>query len=340
MHWEKNHTDQVRINVILFVLSLTFYILSFLVSNKAEFFYEIGMDVKQLHHELSQGIRLSSPEMCPNQIAILIQNCFLENPNDRPDFQKIKTFIREAYESLTITAADVVDDCKKVEEVDGLAKEDGMATLQVPQDDRMKTRYLEMRRENKKRQRGTQKVNNDAQESLNPTTIAVNLRTEKGRYMSLDNVISNASMIPLHGSEAKLESTEHDDKASAMDAMLANKSQPLVSAKPIQYKRLSPGSSEMKSFFSTSAVNTMNNDLLHRSQGFLNQELDSRKITQSWNPLYMMMKSSDVQLNCYKSSEDIVSLEEMAKDGESCSVGSSGSSKPIIKESSKSTNAK
>ena len=68
------------------------------------------MDVKQLHHELSQGIRLSSPEMCPNQIAILIQNCFLENPNDRPDFQKIKTFIREAYESLTIVAADVVDD--------------------------------------------------------------------------------------------------------------------------------------------------------------------------------------------------------------------------------------
>ena len=340
MHWEKNHTDQVRIKVILFVLSLTFYTLSFLVSNIAEFFHEIGMDVKQLHHELSQGIRLSSPEMCPKQIAILIQNCFLENPNDRPDFQKIKTFIREAYESLTIAAADVVDDCKKDEEAEDLAKENGMATLQVPQDDRMKTRYLEMRRENKKRQRGTQKVNNDAQESLNPTTIAVNLRTEKGRYMSLDNVISNASMIPLHGSEANLESTEHDDKVSAMDAMLANKSQPLVSAKPIQYKRLSPGSSEMKSFFSTSAVNTMNNDLLHRSQGFLNQELDSRKITQSWNPLYMMMKSSDVQLNCYKSSEDIVSLEEMAKDGESGSVGSSGSSKPIIKESSKSTNAK
>ena len=299
------------------------------------------MDVKQLHHELSQGIRLSSPEMCPNQIAILIQNCFLENPNDRPDFQKIKTFIREAYESLTITAADVVDDCKKDEEdTEGLTKENGMATLQVPQDDRMKTRYLEMRRENKKRQHGTQKVNNDAQESLNPTTIAVNLRTEKGRYMSLDNVISTASMIPLHGSEANLESTEHDDKASAMDAMLANKSQPLVSAKPIQYKRLSPGSSEMKSFFSTSAVNTMNNDLLHRSQGFLNQELDSRKITQSWNPLYMMMKSSDVQLNCYKSSEDIASLEEMEKDGDSGSVGSSGSSKPIIEESSIRTNAK
>ena len=298
------------------------------------------MDVKQLHHELSQGIRLSSPEMCPKQIAILIQNCFLENPNDRPDFQKIKTFIREAYESLTIAAADVVDDCKKDEEAEDLAKENGMATLQVPQDDRMKTRYLEMRRENKKRQHSKQNVNNEEPDSLNPTTISVNLRTEKGRYMSLDNVISNASMIPLHGSEANLENTENEDKVSTMDAMLANKSRPLVSAKPIQYNRLSPGSSEMKSFFSTSAVNNMNNDLLHRPQGFLNQELDNRKITQSWNPLYMMMKSSDVQLNCYKSSEDIVSLEEMAKDGESGSVGSSGSSKPIIKESSKSTNAK
>ena len=158
--------------------------------------------------------------------------------------------------------------------------------------------------------------------------------------MSLDNVISSASMIPLHGSEANLEGIEHDDKVSAMDAMLANKSRPLVSAQPIQYKRLSPGSSEMKSFFSTSAVNTTNNDLLHRSQGFLNQELDSRKITQSWNPLYMMMKSSDVQLNCYKSSEDMVSLEEMGKDEESGSVGSTGNSRPIIKEPFKRTNAK
>ena len=157
--------------------------------------------------------------------------------------------------------------------------------------------------------------------------------------MSLDNVISNASMIPLHGSEANLENTENEDKVSTMDAMLANKSRPLVSAKPIQYNRLSPGSSEMKSFFSTSAVNNMNNDLLHRPQGFLNQELDNRKITQSWNPLYMMMKSSDVQLHCYKSSDDIVSLEEIEKDGESGSVGAN-SSKPIIKEPLKRTNAK
>ena len=96
----------------------------------------------------------------------------------------------------------------------------------------------------------------------------------------------------------------------------------------------------MKSFFSTSAVNTTNNDLLHSSQGFLNQELDSRKITQSWNPLYMMMKSSDVQLHCYKSSDDIVSLEGIEKDGEIGSVGSNGSSKPIIKEPLKKTNDK
>ena len=107
------------------------------------------MDVNQLRHELTQGIRLPNPEFCPGQIADVIQRCFFENPNDRPDFKEIKSLIEAAYIFLMETRAQTNKDMIKSEEKVELLYQNAV-TLQVPKDDKMKERYLDMRRGNKK----------------------------------------------------------------------------------------------------------------------------------------------------------------------------------------------
>ena len=263
------------------------------------------MDVNQLRHELTQGIRLPNPEFCPGQIADVIQRCFFENPNDRPDFKEIKSLIEAAYIFLMETRAQTNKDMIKSEEKVELLYQNAV-TLQVPKDDKMKERYLDMRRGNKKIQ------NNDSfgKDPSSPEDVqhATNntLRTRRGLYISLDNVYSSASNIPLHGSQK--------DRTKALET-------PSIMLSP-DYNRFrssfSPGSNDIKSFFSTSAVNKMEP---------MQPEAPNRKYTQSWNPLYMMV-SSGLNLNRHKSADEIA-LTDIDGSG---SVDSSGSSKPIIKE--------
>ena len=272
------------------------------------------MDVKQLRHELTQGIRLPIPELCPNPIVALIQSCFLENPNDRPGFNNVKVVIEKAYAVLM-----EVSDSKntKNEEKEGLLYEN-IATLQVPQDGKMKARYLDMRRENKKHQDnaivGTHYGGSGDEEDY-PN---ISSRTQNNRYISLDNMLSSASMVPLHGSESRVKSLR--DTPSSLSAPDYRP----VSVISNKYKQLSPGCNEMKSFFSTSAVNTTEH---------IHDEDQNRKYTQSWNPLYMMVKS-ELRLHRYKSKEDMP-LTEIEGSG---SCGSTASLKPIIKDHLKNEN--
>ena len=161
------------------------------------------MDVNQLRHELTQGIRLPNPEFCPGQITEIIKRCFFENPNDRPDFKEIKSLIEAGYGFLFEKHAQANKEIVENEEKEELLCENTV-TLQAPKDDKMKERYLDMRRENKKRQNNDSfsedpPVPEDVQDVTNDT-----LRTRRGRCISLDNVFSSASMIPLHGSERDL----------------------------------------------------------------------------------------------------------------------------------------
>ena len=54
----------------------------------------------QLIKDLSLGIRLQTPIYCPLPIATLIEKCFHEYPEERPDFKEIKATLIAAYEKL------------------------------------------------------------------------------------------------------------------------------------------------------------------------------------------------------------------------------------------------
>ena len=60
----------------------------------------IGITINELIYELRQGIRLADHEYCPTEICHLIHTCFLENPSQRPTFNKIKQNIQHAYDII------------------------------------------------------------------------------------------------------------------------------------------------------------------------------------------------------------------------------------------------
>ena len=264
-----------------------------------------GMDVNQLRHELTQGIRLPKPEMCPDNIADIIQRCFRKHPNERPDFKEITTLIESAYDAL-ISFHNTSDAPNP--ESEKLLYEN-ISSLRPSKSDKMKERYLDMRRTNKKGFKGDHgRVDGDVGEK----DESFELRSKRHEYLSLDNVYSSASMVPLHGSGENF--TRGSDARSSLlssnyrpDSIISNK-----------YKQLSPGSNEMKSFFSSSAVNTISATL---EPSDLN-----RKISQSWNPLYYTV-SPDLNLIEPSTSNEISLTDAQVTD----SLDSPRSSKPIIK---------
>ena len=264
------------------------------------------MDVNQLRHELTQGIRLPEPEKCPNNIADIIQQCFREDPHDRPDFDMIKQLIENEYDLLIThhNASEVSN-----EEHEKLLYEN-VIFLQPSKDDKMKERYLDMRRQNKMRKKDENDENDDVFEMEEDVSVA--LRAKKQQDISLETVFCSTSMIPLRGSG---EDQWRDSEARS--SLLSSNYRPpsIISNK---YKQLSPGSNDMKSFFSSSAINTISQ--------MLEPPVSDRKISQSLNPLYMMVGSGF-------NSDELVKAENVEHfEMETTSFENSyGASKPIIR---------
>ena len=59
-----------------------------------------GIDLQSLIYNLTNGIRLAQPEYCPLSIIEMLQKCFDETPNKRPDFQQIKQYLEVVYNKL------------------------------------------------------------------------------------------------------------------------------------------------------------------------------------------------------------------------------------------------
>ena len=265
------------------------------------------MDVKQLRHELTQGIRLPEPENCPKNIADIIQQCFLEDPHDRPDFKMIKQLIEKAYDSLiSLHNSSQVPN----QEHEKLLLYENVIFLQPSKDDKMKERYLDMRRQNKKRKDDKNDENDDVFEMEEEVSVA--LRTKKQQDIPHENVFSSASMVPLHGSG---EDQWRDSEARS--SLLSSHYRPpsIISNK---YKQLSPRSNDMKIFFSSSAINTISQ--------MLEAPASDRKISQSLNPLYMMVGSgfSSVEL------DKVENVEQFEMETTSFEI-SKDTSKPIIR---------
>ena len=61
-------------------------------------------------NDLTLGIRLPNPAFCPNAIADLLETCFRESPEKRPDFDEIKSKLNTAFNRIFFknkTKADV-----------------------------------------------------------------------------------------------------------------------------------------------------------------------------------------------------------------------------------------
>ena len=237
----------------------------------------LGMDVNQLRHELAQGVRLPKPEHCSDNISDIIQRCFNEDPKDRPDFVELKLLIENAYDLLISrhNESDVSN-----QESDMLLYEN-ITSLTPSQDDRMKERYLDMRRKNKKGCKTEHDgMNGNVFEMEDEASVA--LRSSKRQYISLENVYSSASMVPLHGSGEDL------TRASDVRKSLLSSNYRPASIVSNKYKQLSPACNDVKCFFSSSAINTISQTLEIPER--------ERKISQSWNPLYMIVES-DININ-------------------------------------------
>ena len=58
-------------------------------------------------YDLSFGVRLPEPKLCPQVIAHLLTTCFYERPDNRPDFKAIKATIINAYNQLVTNSKSV-----------------------------------------------------------------------------------------------------------------------------------------------------------------------------------------------------------------------------------------
>ena len=150
----------------------------------------IGIDYQDLINELQLGIRLPTPEYCPTSIALLIQACFNEDPNERPTFSQIKETISQSYSSLKRRSEEVVPT--------------GMENLLNVRyaDVQMENRYLMMKKENVELQFRT-KITIDtrdmnsmnAHQLIEPNTRKLPRSNNLGSYLSLQNMISGDSDV-------------------------------------------------------------------------------------------------------------------------------------------------
>ena len=90
-------------------------------------------------NDLTLGIRLPSPAFCPKAIADLLETCFRESPEKRPDFDEIKSKVNTAFNRLFLkskTRADVAKNDYQLVNLNRSAK--------------MHTQYSTLIKENKK----------------------------------------------------------------------------------------------------------------------------------------------------------------------------------------------
>ena len=90
-----------------------------------------GIDFHGLIYDLTNGVRLPNPPFCPPPITSLLEKCFDEIPDKRPDFKVIKHYLDVIYTKL-----------------DALPTSNGIKIRKL-ENDEMKTRYTAVLHENK-----------------------------------------------------------------------------------------------------------------------------------------------------------------------------------------------
>ena len=177
----------------------------------------IGISLLQLRSELQEGIRLQPPQNCPSSISDLIQQCFVENPTERPSFNEMKRSIEHAYGQLRQTPTTTI----QVEYV-GEEKLD-YADIQFEE------RYLDMKSKNRTYQENIKTDQTTAKEKVvvDTKTLKTSFANDTRRYLSVQNMSSShnpvSSNIPWH-----LNTTLNEKSKSIQDGIDV-KNYPLLS---------------------------------------------------------------------------------------------------------------
>ena len=191
-----------------------------------------------------------------------MQQCFLEDPNERPTFKEIKDKIIHASESLRTVVRDSNDDNNNDET--NHPNENNVTYMGIKIDDvkdeEMEGRYLDMKRRNKNlRVRRNLALCDKETVKLSKRLLSASFSNcSPGKYVSLENTFS---FDPL---SKEIPSSYRNREASQCSSVESTD----------RYKQYSHGSREEKRFFSYYGIdNLQTQDLV---------------AAQSCNPLYMM----------------------------------------------------
>ena len=153
-------------------------------------FHDLGIGINELRNDLMSGIRLPSPEFCPSRILELIQHCFQQEPQGRPNFKMIKEAIQESYKSL-VSKDDVFGARKGTHSTPTVYLH--LSPIDQTTSNEMMERYRILKNENKKKtvilktNEGLSKQESE-RVVLNPALSTASFTNIPDRYASLENI--------------------------------------------------------------------------------------------------------------------------------------------------------
>ena len=150
------------------------------------------MDYYQLKHEISNGMRLQKPTLCPEIIGQIMQSCFNEFPEQRPSFTDLASQFDQAFKIL-----------KRVDvssEGPGKYVERNINYLQLQNSESMKAQYVEMKTQNSK----ARNKKNSTIKKLGTLEESQTTRIESSTDRNSRLVYVNASFEPTDEGPTKL----------------------------------------------------------------------------------------------------------------------------------------
>lgn len=137
------------------------------------------MTIHQLIYELSVGIRLPNPELCPPSISTMLRKCFQNDPNERPDFKEIRDNIQFTLDSMLKEVLQHRLNNEKAE------RKLYSLPINNPKDNTMRSRYTVIKK--------TNKLSSNCNLNLNGVTIEES--SSSLLHVSLDQVTQYAQGV-------------------------------------------------------------------------------------------------------------------------------------------------
>ena len=229
----------------------------------------LGIKHAQLKDELSQGMRLQKPTLCPEEISKIMGSCFNELPEERPTFSNLAIQFEQAF--------------KQIKRIETQENDSGAhfnfsiesSILQHSKD--MEDQYVDMKSINKKSQKrskhSTIKQVNSVEESQWSIDVPDGILTKKSSAL----VYVNACFEPTESIKTNAQvGNENDLKLNDPDLYTS-----MSHALPLMDVLTDNNSSYQQ------LIKSRRSSIQDEKAGFVDGK--ALKATQSCNPLYMVM---------------------------------------------------